>query len=446
MQQQSIYRTFLHYLFPSAASMVGLSCYILADTYFISVGIGGIGLAALNLVLPVYSLISATGLMLGIGAGVVVSVSRGVGDQHRADRAFTCAVTAGLVAGIVFTVIGVGFTRPLCVLLGASEQALPYAVEYLRTLCRFSVFFLLNSILTALVRNDGNPRLAMAAMLTGSLTNIVLDYVFIIRFGWGMFGASFATGFAPVLGIAILSSHWLRRRNSIRLRKERFSPALLGSLLRNGSSNFIIELGGGVIILLFNITLLGIGGDLAVAAYGIVANIALVISNLFVGIGQGLQPVASKCHGEGDHVATRRLLAVALWIAVAVGILCCAVGQLLPQQLTAIFNSEGNAQLAGITTRAIRIYFTAFVFMGFNICCASWMQAVLYSKSASAVSILRSFALVALGIAVLPRLFGLDGVWLTVPATEALTLLVCGTMLLTRRKPAQAAAPEKNPA
>lgn len=432
-QEKSLRREYFHYLFPSIASMVSLSCYILADTYFVSAGVGSLGLAGLNIALPAYSLINALGLMLGIGAGVVVSVSRGQGDERKANSVFGCAVAVGLAVGLVLTAVGVTQAEGIATLLGASKQSLPYAATYLRTITAFSVFFLLNNILVALVRNDGNPRLSMVAMVICSLSNVALDALFILGFGWRMFGAAFATGLAPIISIAILSLHWIKGKAGLRLEKKRPQLSLLPTIVKGGSANFITEMGNGVVILLFNLTLASLGGDLAVAAYGIVANIALVIANLFVGIGQGMQPVCSRCHGEGNVKGTGQLLRLAMGISLGLGVLFLIAGEVFPAQLAAVFNSKGDAELAALTIRAIRFYFAAFPFMGINLSLTAWMQSVMRTRPAGNLSLLRAFVLVVAGILLLPRMMGLDGVWLIVPIAEALTLLAgVATILLSR--------------
>ena len=441
-------RQFLRYLFPSVASLVSLSCYILADTFFVATGVGSMGLAGLNIALPAYAVINATGLMLGIGAGVVVSVSRGRGDEATANAAASTALAAALVIGLVYTAAGTLLAAPIAELLGASAQSLPYATTYIRTLAGFSVFFLLNNVLVAVVRNDDNPRLSMTAMIACSLSNVVLDAVFILIFGWGMFGAAFATGLAPIISLCILSLHWLKGHNSLAIRSERPRLRLIRELVSGGNSNFLIEVGNGLVIMLFNFTLMSMSGDVGVAAYGIVTNIALVAGYVFIGVGQGIQPLVSRFHGEGDRGSASAILRKALTLSIAVGALFFALGLLFPDQLAALFNGDNNPELAAITVRAIRIYFAAFLFMGVNVCFASYFQSVLRPKTAAVISLARGFALVVAGVAVLPRLLHLDGVWMIVPLAELLTLPICGVGLwLSRRERREKTVlPERNPA
>ena len=192
---------------------------------------------------------------------------------------------------------------------------------YLRTVLFFAPCFLLNHILTAFVRNDGNPKLAMAAMLLGSLSNIVLDYVFLYPMDMGIFGAALATGIAPVVGLCVSSLHILTRRSHFRLRP--FRPALrpLADLAGLGSAAFLNECSSGLVLVVFSLLTLRLAGTLGVAAYGIVANLALMALALFTGVNQGVQPLVSLAHGRGDAAGVRTLCRMALGLALCAEIL-----------------------------------------------------------------------------------------------------------------------------
>ncbi|MDR2933218.1 MAG: MATE family efflux transporter [Oscillospiraceae bacterium] len=448
MTKANLRGQFIHYLIPSVASLVSLSFYILADTFFIANGVGSVGLAALNIALPAYAVVNATAMMLGIGAGVLIAVNRGMGERERMQAAFRTAIVLAAGVGAVYTAIGVLCADKLALLLGASDLSHAYATTYIRVILAYSVFFLLNTTLQCIVRNDENPRLAMASMITNSLANVILDYIFVIVLGWGMWGAAFATGLAAVMGIVILSFHWIRRKSSLTLfdksvkkQTRRHHDAarlehdsnndvtdgfilMAGKIIKGGFSNFITELGNGLVILLFNVTLMRLSGDLAVAAYGIVANIALVISYVFLGVGQGLQPVVSFQFGKGNEANCRKVLFMALRLSVLLGITFFVLGTLFPAQLTALFNGDNNAVLAEITVNAMKTYFFAFLSMGVSIAAASYFQSVMMPGRAMFISVMRSCILVIAGVVILPRLWGLGGVWLVAPAAEGIAMLI----------------------
>ena len=210
-------RSFFQYVSLNVLGALGLSGYILADTLFVAHRLGTDGLAALNLAISVFGLINGLGLMLGIGGATRYAICRTQGDGVRADRAFSRALACGGALGGLLALAGLLWAVPLARLLGAEGTILPMCSVYLRTVLLFAPCFLLNHILTAFVRNDGNPKLAMAAMLLGSLSNIVLDYVFLYPMDMGIFGAALATGIAPVVGLCVSSLHILTRRSRFRL-------------------------------------------------------------------------------------------------------------------------------------------------------------------------------------------------------------------------------------
>lgn len=193
---------FCRYVSANVMGMIALSCYILADTFFIANAIGADGLTALNIAIPVYNLINAAGLMTGVGGGTRYAILRAQGENESANRLFSGMV---LLAA-----------APLAALLGADAVTLPLCSVYLRTILCFAPFFLLNSTLQAFVRNDGAPRLAMAGMLTSSLSNVVLDWVFMYPMGMGMFGAAIATCIAPILSLCVLATHFARPASRLR--------------------------------------------------------------------------------------------------------------------------------------------------------------------------------------------------------------------------------------
>ena len=424
IQKGQLYRTFIKYVSLNILSMIGLSCYILADTYFIAAGVGSMGVAALNLVLPVYMLVSGLGLMLGMGGATRYAIQRGEGDETGARQTFTIAVVTGAALGIGFTLAGLLFSAPIAELLGAEGEALPLAAKYLQTLLLYSCAFILNQIFVCFVRNDGNPNLTMAAMLIGSLSNVALDYVFIFPFGLGMFGAALATGFSPVISMCVLSFHLLKRGCRLRLAVPRRALRRLLGMMALGVSSFVTELSNGIVMLLFNFVLLSLAGNTGVAAYGIVANLARVVVSIFTGLAQGIQPVVSDCFGRGRMKDCRIVLRCALLTAAVLGGSFCLAGFLWPGQLAAVFDRDGGSAFAALAADGIRLYFTAFILMGINVVAAAYFSAAARALEAMVISLARGIVLLLPCLFLLAGLLGVNGVWLAVPATELLTCLV----------------------
>ena len=413
---------FAKYVTSSVLGMLGLSCYILADTYFVSAGVGGLGLAALNIAIPIFSLISGTGLMAGIGAASRFTALRAAKDKN-AENIFTNICAFGMAAGVLITLFGFAFSEEICLLLGADAEILAYTDEYLKTLMCTSLLFIMNNILTAFVRNDGNPRLSMAAMLLGSFANIFLDYLFIFPLGLGMFGAAAATASAPLVSMLILSLHFLKKSNTFRLIKCRISPRAIAACLSMGTFSLITELSSGVVMVFFNRSVFSLAGNTGVAAYGIIANIALVAVSIFTGISQGIQPLVSVSAAEKNKPELSKILRLSCALSLAVAGLLFAAAFLFREPMVALFNKESDAEMAALACRGLVLYFTGFFAAGLNIIAAAFYAACTNTKESFLISMMRGVILILPAVLILPRAAGTDGIWLSFGTAEALTLV-----------------------
>ena len=346
----SIFSLFLKYVSANVLGMIGYSCYILADTFFIARGIGSDALAALNLVLPAYSLMNGTGLMIGMGAAsrYTISSTKPEGALHR--TIFTQALYVMAFAAVIFSSSGILFPYKIAAVLGADADTIGYAADYIRILLMFSPLFLGNNLLLSFVRNDGAPRLSMTAMIVGSLTNIVLDYVFIYPLGMGMTGAALATATAPVISMMIMSIHFIKKQNHFRPVRARLSLVRWGDICTLGVSSLITELSSGVVIIIFNYLILGLNGNTGVAAYGILANIALVLVSIYTGIGQGVQPIVSRYAGKDGERQRRSLRRYALTASLFFALLSYLLIAVFAVPLADLFNREHDPVLTDIAS------------------------------------------------------------------------------------------------
>ena len=423
--QKQMNREFYKYISLNVLGMLGLSCYILADTFFISKRLGADGLTALNLAISVYSIINGLGLMLGIGGATRFAICRAQKEVQKGNQVFTASAAAGITVGLVLLFLGFTASDVVAKILGAEGVIQEMTGSYLKTILGFAPFFIVNNILIAFVRNDGSPRLSMAAMLTGSFSNILLDYVFLFPLNMGIFGAALATGFAPVISIGLLSLHFIRGKNRFAWS---FDQRALGRRVLDicslGISAFINELSSAVVLIVFNLLILRLAGNTGVAAYGIVANLALVAVSVFTGISQGSQPLISRFYGEGRKKESTAVLLRAVLLAAAVGILFSAAAFAFTQNLIGIFNSEGNQELADIAFCGLRLYFLGFCPAGINIVAAAFMGAVERGRESFAIAFARGVASIRFFAFVLSFIWKMDGIWLAFPAAEVSTLLL----------------------
>lgn len=437
--EKSLLQNFARYVTFSIMGMLGISCYILADTYFIAKALGSTGIAALNLSIPVYSLVQGIGLMLGIGGATRFNLLLAQGKDEAAEKVLALSVKAGLAAALVFLLTALFGSGAIARALGADTATFALTRTYLGTIFSFAPFFLLNNILLAFVRNDSNPNLAMAAMLTGSLANIILDYLFMFPLGMGMFGAAFATGLAPVISLVMLSAHFAANKTRLAALKQKTSWSRLLDLCRLGSSALIVELSSGVVLVVFNLVILGLEGNEGVAAYGIVANLALVAIAVFTGLGQGMQPLASRYHGLKKYGQTARLLRYALLTSLLIAALLLAGAVLYHERIVAIFNTEGSRRIADMAQNGLLIYFSSFFFAGVNIVVILFFSATERAADAFAFSFARGFALVVPMVLLMSRLWGMNGVWAAIVSSEAAVVLMTLSLALWRKRQAKTA-------
>ncbi len=414
---------FFKYTALSVLGMVGLSCYILADTFFVSLGLGTNGLTALNLAIPIYSFIHGTGLMLGMGGATRYSICKNI-NRRNADVIFTNTLYLAAGFACFFFVCGLLFSKPITRLLGADETVFQMTETYLRVILLFAPAFLLNDVLLCFVRNDENPKLAMIAMLSGSLSNIILDYVFIFPLNMGIFGAVFATGLAPVISVLVLSVHKLQKKNQFHITAAKLHVKQAVSILSIGVPSLVTEVSSGIVIIVFNSILLQLHGNVAVAAYGVVANLSLVVIAIFTGIAQGMQPLVSSAYGKGNKQEIKAVLHYAFISIFLLSIVIYTVIFVGANQIAWIFNNEGNMDMQVLAIDGLRLYFIAVFFVSLNIILSAFFTSINRPKPAHLISLLRGLLLIIPMAYFLSWLWNITGVWLSFPITELVVAIL----------------------
>ena len=259
--KNSVLHNFFKYVSMNVAGMIGLSCYILADTFFISQGIGPDGLTALNIALPVFNIMNGAGLMIGMGGAARFSILKASGDHKKANSVFTSCFCLASVISIILIFCGLFFSGNIARLLGANDEVYSMTLIYLKVMLLFSPLFMFNNLMTCFVRNDGAPNLAMAAMIVGSLGNIIMDYVFIFPCKLGMFGAIAATAMAPGISLILMMFRTLKGKNSFGFAKTKHMFRKWFDVASLGISSFITEVSSGIVILVFNFIILELMGN-----------------------------------------------------------------------------------------------------------------------------------------------------------------------------------------
>ena len=425
--KENTLQEFGKYVSQSVLSQLGVSCYILADTYFISKGVGADGLTALNLAIPVFSVMNGCGFMLGIGSGTKYGIMKGTGNEKRGDVLFTSSLCVVTVLAVIFMLIGLLAADPITVLVGANAEVYDMTRTYLQVILLFSPMFMINNLLGAMIRNDGNTSLAMTAMLSGCLFNIVFDYIFVFPMGLGLFGAVLATAVAPIISILILLQYFVKKKNQFRLIRVRPDVRLVASAAGLGVPSLVTEVSSGLVIAVFNLLILGLAGNVGVAAYGVVANISIVVIAIYNGIAQGVQPLLSREYGRSQEKNVHRFLGWAMMLTVILAMVIYVGIYWNADVIAMIFNSGRDMDLQRIAVEGLKIYFTACPFVGANILLAIYFAATDQAAPAQMISLLRGLIVIVPLAFIMANVAGLTGVWMTFPLTELVVCVVaCG--------------------
>ncbi|MBW5399470.1 MATE family efflux transporter [Brachyspira pilosicoli] len=422
---------FIKYVSLNVLGMIGLSCYILADTFFVARGIGSDGLTALNIAIPIFNFVNGIGLMLGMGSATKYAILKAQNKNNEANIVFTNSLIYILIISVFFITLSIFFTSSIAYILGARGNIHSMTNIYIKMILLFSPMFMLNNVLLGFVRNDNHPRLAMIAMLMGSLFNIVFDYIFIFPFNMGIFGAVLATVFSPIVSILTLSALFIKKKNTFFIVKPNISFRKFFEISSLGVSFLITEVSSGFVILAFNIIILNIAGNVGVAAYGITANIALVIIAIFTGMGQGVQPIISINYNNQDNI--NKIYKYAVILSTSISIFVYIITYLFANEITSIFNRDNIEELQRISVNGLRIYFTAFIFVGYNIITCVYFSSRDKAKQAFIISILRGFIFIMPSIFILSSIFNMTGVWLSFPVAEILTSIFAFIFFINSR-------------
>lgn len=426
---KSVNKVYLKYLIPTLLGMLSNSIYCIVDIYFVSAGSGSQGLAAMNICMPVFTILSCVGLLFGVGGATIMSISQGSGDMNTRNKAFSVSVFMMLIVGLMFSVFGVLFRKEFAYLLGSDDQLLPLVLEYLTPVMCSALPFVLMYSLSVLLRADNNPKLAMAALMVGNISNIILDYVFVSVFHMGIFGASVATSIAPVLSLIAASFHFILRKNTVHFKLKSFDPKVIGRILSVGIGSGIMELSAGAIIFMFNSAILNLGGEVYLAAYAVITNIAYVFKGLLNGFAQAAQPLISTNFGSGIIKRCSKSLRVCLIYSSVFCIVCYGIITVVPGFIVSFF-SNGDTNMEAIASKGMIMYFSSLLFTGINTMLMYFFQSIEQGRKSLFLAVCKGFLFVTLGLWILTSFMGAEGVWYAVLFGEVLTFIIALPMVL----------------
>lgn len=428
-------QVFMRYLVPSVFATMVTSIYVLADTIIVGKGIGTIAVAALNIVLPLYNIFFGLGLLFGVGGSVLMSILRGEGDEKGSNAYFSTSLVAMCVLLALSLAFFTAFMEKIALVFGGTPETMPYIMDYMPYIVWGMGLFFFSSYLQTFIRNDGAPRLAMYAVVSGGVANIILDYIFVYNFNMGMAGAAIATVMGSGLTVVILLTHFFTKKNNLHFSLKGVRPSFIKNIILNGFASFLIEVASGVTIFVFNIQLLKYAGNTGVSVYSIISNTAIVVVCLCKGINQAAQPLLSTNYGAGLYERTDKIRSLAVKVSVIICAVPVILGLVVPDFFTYIFINPDSAILS-MSASAIRIYFVGFMMLGINMVFICYFQAILKNGYSMIICLMRGLILVVAFAYIFPLFMDVMGIWLAVPAAETITMLF-GIYLIYFKKSTQ---------
>lgn len=426
------YGQYLKSLLPSVLTMIFLSFYTTIDGFFVSRYAGSDALAGINIVIPITCVTFGVAVMLATGAGAIIGEHLGRGEMEQANRIFSFMCLVLLAFSVAFTALGVAFLRPIAVLLGSSERLMPHVLPYALVVFLGTVPMAFKLFFEYLVRSDGNSKVGLAMSVAGLVLNVGLDYLFVGVFGLGTLGAAWGTTLS-ITASALIGLVYFLRFGNIRFARPKADAKVLLKSCTNGSSEMFTEFSTGITTLLFNLMVMKYFGEDGVAAVTIIMYIYYFFISFYMGIAVAVAPVVSYNVGAQNPAKIREMLRYSFRTIAVTAVLILAASLLGGQAIIHLFVQSGN--VFDITWQALRLFSPVFVFIGFNVFLSGYFTALGNGLTSAVISLLRSLVLVVVFIAVLPLLLEENGIWLTMPFSEAATVLVAVQLYRMQGRP-----------
>ena len=428
------YRKLLRFVFPSIIMMIFTSIYCVVDGLFVSNFVGKTPFTAINLIFPLLMILGALGFMIGTGGTAIVAKTMGEGQDTKANEYFSMLVYLTAVCGVLLTVLGLIFLRPVAVLLGAEGEILDCCILYGRVNLIALPFFMLQNIFQSFFITAEKPKLGLAVTVAAGVTNMVLDALFVAVFRWGLFGAALATALSQFVGGALPVLYFASKNSSrLRLGRASFNGGVFLKTCTNGSSELMSNISASVVTMLYNFQLMNFAGDDGVAAYGVIMYVGFIFVAIFIGFSIGSAPIISYHFGADNSSELRNMFRKSLVLVSFTGIVMAVTAIAAAGLLSSIFVGYDQA-LFDITVRGFTIYAFSYLICGFNIFGSSFFTALNDGLTSAVISFLRTLIFQTSCVIILPIIFKLDGIWFSVIAAELLAFAVTITFLLFKRK------------
>lgn len=423
-------RRLLRYALPTIVMMIATSIYSVVDGVFVSNFVGKTPFAAINLIYPAFMIIGSIGFMMGAGGSALVAKIIGEGDHPKANRTFSLVAYTTLSLGIIFSILCLIFLEPIAVWFGAEGEILGDCLRYGKLLLIGMPFFLLQGMFQPFMVAAERPSLGLKVSLAAGFTNILLDYLFIVVFDWGLEGAALATSSSQIVAGVVPLVYFLRPNGSLlHLGKTRWDGKALLKTCTNGSSEMVSNISASVVVVLYNAQLLKHIGEDGVAAYGVIGYVLFIFIAVFLGYSTGCAPIVSYNYGAKRHDELRGVVRRSIRIIVFLSVGLTILAELLSAPLARLFVGY-DAGLFELTCRALRIYSLSFLLCGLNIYASSLFTALNNGLISAIISFARTIIFECGAVIVIPLLMGIDGIWWAISFAEGGALIMSAIFFL----------------
>ena len=424
MLKQKPYKIFLKYIIPSILGLLAISSASIIDGYFVGNYVGSIGLAAINITYPIFSILFGVGLMFAVGSSVMVSKLFGENKKEEALNIFSKAI----ICVSVFSVVSCFFVYlnidNILYLLNITDELQKNTKVYLSIVIGFLPFIMIGIVLDYFVRADENPNLSFLALISSAIVNIILDYLFIVKLDYGLAGAAWATGLSYSIIILILIPHFFTTKATLKLIKPTGGYTVIFVAMKNGVSEFINESSAGITVMIFNFMMIKYVGASGVAAYTIVTYFIMISIMISFAISDGLQPIVAKHYGAKEFSRIKIFLKMGFGTIVGFSSILVISVLISPQILVDLFLDDNSIETKNITVEFLRYTWIAFLFVGLNILITSYLTSIHQPFASASISIVRSLIFPIFFVSILSYFFGLVGVYIALPFSEIFTFLI----------------------
>lgn len=434
LSEHFTYKKLIKFTLPTIIMMIFTSIYGVVDGLFVSNIVGSSAFASVNLIMPAIMIIGTIGFMIGTGGSAIISKTLGEGNKEEANNQFSMLIYLEIILGAVFSIVAIIFLKPIAKMLGATGDMIEDCLTYGRILLiGMTAFILQNSFQSFMVVAE-KPKFGLAISIIAGITNIILDFILIYVFKFGVAGAAIATIASQVVGALIPLVYFSRKNNTVlKLGKAKFDLSTIVKTCTNGSSEMVTNLSMSLVNMLFNMQLMKFAGANGVSAYGIIMYVGFLFVGTFVGYSVGTAPIIGYHYGAENKEELKSLLSKSIKLLGVVAIVMTLLAEVLAKPLASIFVSY-DEELLELTINAIRIYSLSYILSWFNIFASSFFTALNNGFVSALISFLRTLLFQVIMILVLPSIWGINGIWFSVVIAEILALIVSLVCIIVNRK------------